>query len=251
MRLPDFLIIGAARCGTTWLYECLQAHRRLFLPAQKRPEPHFFLKEAEYARGIDYYSDRYFRGVPDALVAGEASTSYLYRPHVAARIARHLPDVKMIALLRNPIDRAFSNYMVSVHNNLETLPFPEAIRREPQRLARPRSPLAREICPQAYIDRGRYFAQLAVYLRHFRPDQLHVILFDDLVDRPAAVLGDFHRFLGVGADDLPADITEPRNAGDYRGAVVDADDRHYILNQLTDDLHSLARLLGRDLSHWK
>ena len=253
MRLPDFLIIGAARCGTTWLYECLQAHRRLFLPAQKRPEPHFFLKEAEYARGIDYYSDRYFRGVSHALVAGEASTSYLYRPHAAARIARHLPDVKMIALLRNPIDRAFSNYMVSVRNNLETLSFSRAIRREPQRLARPRSPLAREVCPQAYIDRGRYFAQLAVYLRHFRPDRLHLILFDDLVDRPAAVLGDVHRFLGVhdDAEGFSANITEPRNAGDYRGAVVDAHDRHYILDQLKDDLQSLARLLGRDLSHWK
>ena len=253
MRLPDFLIIGAARCGTTWLYECLQAHRRLFLPAQKRPEPHFFLKQAEYARGIDYYGDRYFSGVSDALVAGEASTSYLYRLHVAARIARHLPDVKMIALLRNPIDRAFSNYLVSVHNNLETLPFSQAIRREPQRLAEARSSLEREVCPQAYIDRGRYFAQLAVYLRHFRPNQLHLILFDDVVERPAAVLGDVHRFLGVNDDTggLPANITELRNAGDYRGAVVDPDDRPYILDQLKDDLHSLARLLGRDLSHWK
>lgn len=251
MRSPDFLIIGAARCGTTWLYECLNAHPAVYLPASKRPEPHFFMKQAEYAQGIRYYSDRYFAHVGSALVAGEASTSYMYQPYVAPRIARHLPEVKLIAILRNPVDRAFSNYIVSRRNALETLPFPRAIREETVRLAHPQSPFEREICPFAYIDRGRYYAQLASYLELFPRDRLHVLLFDDIVDQPADLLRSTYAFLGVDTDFLPKQLPQRSNAADYKGARAGADDRFYILDQLAEDLASLARWLGRDLSHWK
>ena len=251
MRLPDFLIIGAARCGTTWLYECLNAHPQVYLPASKRPEPHFFMKQAEYERGLSYYSDRYFADVGSALVAGEASTSYMYQPYVAPRIAHHLPEVKLIVILRNPADRAFSNYTVSSRNGLETLPFPRAIREEAARLAHPQSSFEREICPFAYIDRGRYYAQLALYLELFPRDRLHVLLFDDIVHQPADLLHGTYEFLGVDTDFLPGQLPQRSNAADYKGAVAGADDRSYILGQLADDLSSLARWLGRDLSHWK
>jgi hypothetical protein len=251
MRLPDFLIIGAARCGTTWLYECLKAHPEIYLPASKRPEPHFFMKQAEYARGLRYYSDRYFTDVGSALVAGEASTSYLYRPYVAPRIARHLPDVKLIVILRNPVDRAFSNYIVSRRNGLETLPFSRAIREEAARLAHPQSDFEREICPFAYIDRGRYHAQLACYLALFPRDRLHVLLFDDVVHEPAEVLRSTQAFLGVDPGFRPVQLPHRPNAADYEGDSPGAEDRSYILDRLADDPASLARWLGRDLSHWK
>jgi hypothetical protein len=250
MRLPDFLIIGAARCGTTWLYECLKAHPGIYLPADKRPEPHFFLKQSEYDRGLAYYSARYFDQADPSLVAGEASTSYLYHPSVAARVARHLPDVRLIAILRNPVDRAFSNYIVSRRNGLETLSFSDAIRTEPSRLADPGSEFEREICPFAYIDRGRYLAQLSRYMGLFSRQRLHVVLFDDLAASPEQVLRATHAFLGVDPDFLPDPLPSRLNRAEYDGAAVMSDDRSYIRDQIAEDTEALADLLGRDLSHW-
>ncbi|MDY7109710.1 MAG: sulfotransferase [Planctomycetota bacterium] len=250
MRLPDFLIVGAARCGTTWLYECLRRHPQVYLPPEKRPEPHFFLKNAEYERGLRYYSDRYFVGVGRDRIAGEASTSYLYHPSVAPRIAEHLPGVRLIAILRNPVDRAFSNYIVSSRNGFEPLGFSEAIRVEPERLAHPQSTFEREICPFAYIDRGRYSAQLARYLELFPGDRLHVALFDDLVAAPGETLRAAQAFLDVDPNVVPEELPPRLNAAAYDGAAIPPADRTYILDRLRDDLDALAAWLDRDLSHW-
>lgn len=79
------IVIGAARCGTTSLYEHLKAHPGLYVPPQKRQEPHFFLREAEYGRGLAYYSDTYFRDAPPSQAAGEISASYVYQPWAFCR----------------------------------------------------------------------------------------------------------------------------------------------------------------------
>ena len=107
--LPNFLIIGAARAGTTTIYNHLKDHPDVYLPAQKRPEPHFFLKESEYARGISYYEERFFSARRDERAVGEASTSYLFGQQVPKRIRAALPGVKLICVLRNPVERAFSS----------------------------------------------------------------------------------------------------------------------------------------------
>lgn len=251
MRRPDFLIIGAARCGTTSLYECLKAHPQIYLPPDKRPEPHFFLREAEYRKGIEYYCRKYFDGVGDDLIAGEASTSYIYQPWVAPRIRKHLPDVKLIAMLRNPIDRAFSNYHVTRANGLEDLPFGEAIRREAQRIANPESSFHAEIQPFAYIDRGRYHKQLSLYRELFPPEQIHVTIFEDFMADTAAEIRSVLGFLGVGAADVVEQNHRKWNAADYNDERIAPADREYIRRELMDDMEKLSEFVQRDLSLWQ
>ena len=172
MRLPDFLVIGAARSGTTSLYHYLKSHPQIYLPAKKHPEPHFFLKNNEYKKGIHYYSEKYFKNVNHDKKAGEISTSYLYQPYVAKRIKKHLPKVKLIAMLRNPIERSFSNYVFTYKNGLDSLSFEDAILQEKKRISNPETQFHSEIQPYAYMDRGRYYKQLMEYLKYFSPAEL-------------------------------------------------------------------------------
>lgn len=250
LRLPDFLIIGAARSGTTWLYECLLEHPQIFLPAEKRPEPHFFLKSDEYRRGLEYYSRRYFSNAADSIVAGEASTSYLYQPFVASRVRAALPDAKLIVLLRDPAERAFSNHAVTYRNGIDALPFSAAIRAEPERLRHPESQFHAEVAPFAYIDRGRYSSQLLVYLGQFRRDQLCLLWHDDVRSQPDSVLSEAFRFLGVDDAFRPSRLSTPKNSADYGNTRLSADDREFVIRQLRDEIEGLADLTGRNLDRW-
>ncbi len=108
-RLPEFVIGGAPRCGTTWLYRVLDRHPAIWLAKPVRPEPKFFLVDDEYDKGLDYYRSRWFSAVPDEKIAGEKSTNYLESTSAAERIAANLPEVRLVFLLREPSSRAFSN----------------------------------------------------------------------------------------------------------------------------------------------
>ncbi len=111
MRLPEFIIGGAPRSGTTWLYELLDRHPDVHMAKPVKPEPKFFLRDDEYGKGLEYYANRWFADVEDGKIAGEKSTDYLESPSAAARIARDLPHVKLIFVLREPVARAYSNYL--------------------------------------------------------------------------------------------------------------------------------------------
>ncbi len=250
LRLPDFLIIGAARTATTWLYECLREHPDVHVPRHKRPEPHFFLKSAEYRQGLAYYSNRYFDGVASSLVAGEASTSYLYQPYVAERIWQHIPEVKLIAIVRDPAERAFSNYVVTVRNGIEQLSFSEAIRTEPVRLACPCSTFQAEVAPFAYVDRGRYFTQLQPYLERFPRENILLLCHEDLRRDPETTLRSVFGFLGVDDAYVPNVRTAKPNSAAYNGDVLCSADREFIIQELQTEITNLSTLLGRNLEHW-
>lgn len=249
-RLPDFLVIGAARCGTTSLYEYLKSHPQIYLPPSKRPEPHFFLKENEFKKGIKYYSNKYFKDVDKNAVAGEISTSYIYQPYVAERIKKYLPRVKLIAILRNPIERAFSNYWVTYKNGIETLPFSQAIRQEKFRISNPESTFHAEVQPFAYIDRGRYYKQLKIYLKFFSRNQIHIAIFEDFINNTLVELKKIFTFLDVDTSYVPPNIGKKFNVGNYSNAI-DKKDREYIYNELKEDIDELSKLLKRDLRNWK
>lgn len=250
MRLPDFLIIGAARCGTTSLCENLKCHPQIYLPVSLRPEPHFFLKDHEYRKGLAYYSSKYFKDVPEDVLAGEKSVSYIYQPYVAERIKTHLPDVKLICMLRNPIDRAYSSYQFTRANGLEDLPFDQAIRSEAERIAEPPSHFHAEVQPFAYIDRGRYHQQLERYLAVFPAGQLHVAILEDLCRDPENQLRKILEFLGAHADFVPPNLGEIFNPGNYGQQAMAQAERDYIYQQLKDDIQALSAMLGKSLDHW-
>jgi hypothetical protein len=212
--LPDFLIIGAQKAATTALYAYLRWHPGITGPSFK--EVSFF--DRHYSRG-----ERWYRGhLPaqprlwaierrhgeEALV-GEASPSYLFHPLAPGRVAALMPDAKLIAVLRNPVDRAFSHYQHEVALGRESLSFEDALDLERERM---RGELERMTSDPAYFSypwwnftyaaRGRYAEQLDRWYEHFPREQLHVIISEELLDNPSGIYRQTLDFLGARPHEL-------------------------------------------------
>jgi hypothetical protein len=110
-RLPNFLIVGAMKSGTTSLARYLGAHPQAYVAPEK--EINFFERGYVWNRGVDWYASR-FEGAGDALAVGEASPSYMYWPTAIERMASVVPDARLIALLRDPVERAYSHYLLFI-----------------------------------------------------------------------------------------------------------------------------------------
>ena len=160
------------------------------------PEPKVFLVDELWERGIDFYSRKWFEPLPAGRVLGEKSTNYLESPEAAERACRALPRVKLIFLLRNPVDRAYSNYLWSRQNGLETETFKRALALEEQR-ERDLAPNLRYTRPNAYFARGLYAEHLSCFYDRFPREQILVLRYEDVATRPGSVAAAFHRFLGV------------------------------------------------------
>jgi len=247
--LPNFLIVGAARSGTSTLYHYLQSHRQIHLRPSKRPEPHFFFKESEYVKGLRYYEETWFPKESRCEAVGEASTSYLFGPAVPARIAEALPGARLIALLRNPIDRAFSSYWHSVRSGVETLDFVAAIDQEAERTEAIEGTALGELKPYSYVARGFYYAQFIKSRKHQLLSRNETKVIVNLREEPARLLRRVYRHLGV-AEELPSrmDIVENRSVPD--GAVLDPSLRRRLIQVYADDVVRLGKLLDRDLTAW-
>ena len=195
---PTFLIGGSLAGGTSFLSATLLQHERIFMPRDMRPEPSFFFKSWEYSRGLDYYCNRWFGDVPEsALAIGERSSQYLFGGStVAARIHTLLPDVKILFVLRNPIERAWANYRFTVLEGLEDRPFAEALAAEPERTTNATG-IWKEIQPHAYIGRGFYGEQLTAYLEFFDESNILVLKSEDLATNTESNLTSVYSFLGV------------------------------------------------------
>lgn len=205
-RLPDFLIIGAPKSGTTSLYYYLMQHPNIFMPANK--EPMFFTFEGE---NLDSY---HFEGPPDRpdvvtniedylklfekakqnQKIGEASTLYLYDSKTPERIKCHIPDGKMIAIFRNPVDRAFSQYQHYRTINREPLSsFDQAIIAEEYRMQE------NWYKSYFYLDAGFYSKQVQNYLKYFPIDNFKFFLYEDFKETTAMVK-DIFAFIGVDTE---------------------------------------------------
>jgi len=168
------------------------------MPRDMRPEPSFFFKSWEYSRGLDYYCSRWFSDVPEsALAIGERSSQYLFGGStVAARIHNLLPDVKILFVLRNPIERAWANYRFTVLEGLEDRPFAEALAAEPERMTNATG-IWKEIQPHAYIARGFYGEQLTGYLEFFDKSNILVLKSEDLATNTETNLTSVYTFIDV------------------------------------------------------
>ncbi|SRR5579875_1772150 len=200
MKMPNFLIIGAPRSGTTTLHEELKRHPQVFMSSIK--EPLFFAVEGEDEqfhgpqdnqgiRDLKTYCSL-FSGVRYEQAIGEASPLYLYSQKAPYRIKHHIPNVKLIAILRNPIDRAYSHFLhhkLLGYENLDD--FREAIEAEEERERMRWSPF------WFYRKMGVYSEQIARYLSLFRSDQIRVFLFEDLQQNPKSLFKDIAQFLGI------------------------------------------------------
>lgn len=247
-RLPDFIIGGAPRSGTTWLTATLELHPDIWFAKPLRPEPKFFLVDEVYALGLDSYAERWFAGAPPVRAVGEKSTNYLESAKAAARIAEDLPDVKLVFVLREPAARAESNYRWSVMNGMESEDFATALILEEEREAHvPRH--LRFARPHAYFSRGRYAQMLRPYLDRFPRDQILVRRFEDLVGDPGPTIAAVHRFLGVGERADLAGRLEGMNASTPE-PDIDAGTLARLRTAYRPFNEELAALLGPTLLPW-
>jgi hypothetical protein len=210
--LPNFFIAGAMRSGTTSLTRYLDAHPEVFIPRVK--EIHFFdLNHAD--KGIGWYEE-HFSTVAGERAIGDATPSYMYLEDAVVRMARALPTARIIAILRNPVDRAYSHYWLRRALGVEKVDFIDAIAEESQRVALGDP---RRSCP--YLDMGRYVRQLKHVCRHFPRDAVHVVIFEELRDEPAKIYVEVCRHLGVDDTFVPNNLGRVVNASvSYRSASL-------------------------------
>jgi len=180
IRLPDFLLIGEMKCGTTTLWDLLTQDERIFAPREK--ELHFFSSYSFFgASGLRWpgniagYASN-FVGVAENQKIGEATPNYLFDPLACRRIREVIPDVRLVVILRDPVDRAWSHYWHEVDRGVEDLSFEEALKAEPERLNRDYDSRQR----YSYVARGRYIENLQRFEQTFSREQLCVVFLDDL-----------------------------------------------------------------------
>ncbi|MGD1713242.1 sulfotransferase domain-containing protein [Dapis sp. BLCC M172] len=207
MTLPSFIIIGAQKCGTTSLYNYMIEHPQI-LPASMK-ELHFFnwRSKQEDTKTVDWYLSQ-FPTIPHGknLITGEATPDYLIDPHTPQRMFNLLPDVKLIVLLRNPIDRAVSHYHHNrgISKKREPLPFRKAIEKEPERLNIEKEKLISDENYRSlfhrnysYLERGIYIEQLENWMSIFPREQFLIIKSEDFYANPNITLKEVFEFLGL------------------------------------------------------
>lgn len=293
--LPNFLILGAAKAGTTSLHYYLAQHPDIFMSPLKEPKYFALKNEPLNFRGpsqfinqtsvntFEAYCDL-FAGVQNETAVGETSPLYLFSEKAADEIKSTLPDAKLIAILRNPIDRAFSSYTHLLREGFETLAFEQSLEAEADRIRNRWAPL------WYYTQKGFYGQQLQRYYDRFPATQLKVFLFDDFCADPMAITQEIFEYIGVDPSFQP-DLTKrnvsgvPKNAALQRLLTRDnqlksmlkpliprsfrqkisgqikrrnlsakptlkSETRSQLTDLYREDILTLQELIGRDLSAW-
>jgi hypothetical protein len=300
VNLPNFLVIGAAKAGTTSLHHYLRQHPEIFMCPKK--DTFFFDfdgRDPDFAGpgDNDWYRGQavvhleeyqiLFADAGERKAVGEACAGYLYDPEAPARIHRYVPDAKLIAVLRDPIERAYSSFLQQVRDGYETeTDFAAALALEEKRIREHWRPIWH------YRERGFYYRQLKRFLRYFERSRIRVYLYEDLQESPVAMLGNIFEFLEVDADFEPdtsvrhnragiprsrrlhelvmkpnalkmvvKPLLPPRVRGLLKAAVTDTavslrrppvppEVRERLVQEYRPDVLELQEFLGRDLSHW-
>jgi hypothetical protein len=267
-RLPDFVIIGAAKAATTWIVHQLQQHPGIFLPG---PEPHYF--STAFERGDAWYAHWFAEARPSQVV-GEKSADYLAHPQAAQRMARLLPDVKLVVQLRNPVERAYSDYCMLFRRGSVGAP--------------PEKYLQKGATRSRFLDDGLYHRHLSRFLDCFPRDRIALLLHEDIRREPEAVIARISGHLGVvpyvAAAEVGARVNDSeaallplglrrmlaplkpiaaplRRQPWFRAAhaalarkpqypPLTADLRRRLRDFYAADIEQLGTLVGRDVSNW-
>ena len=281
----DFVGIGAARCGTTWITRCLSAHPQICMSSVK--EIRYFnarhhlrnIPNENHAKPFSWYVSHFEHCLPEQ-VKGEFSPPYIFDEVAPLLIKKHFPDVKLLVSLRNPIDRAYSGHLMRIFHKVDNRPFEQAVAEGSES-----------------IKNGFYAQQLSRYFNLFRRDQILVVFFDQITADPANWLKRVFEFLGVDADisipeatmrtkvnatkelrqnPKPKRLLEqiarhprlspiraayrmivPRKRAPQTPEVIwkyppmKPDTREYLFKLYNDDIRRLERMLSCDLSHWR
>jgi hypothetical protein len=198
----DFLVIGAQKCATSWLYYCLRDHPELHLSAKKR-EREYLGGDLYEKRGADWYF-ALLEGAQDEQKLGAVSVNYMIDPRSPKVVHYYAPGVKLIASLRHPIERAISAYYYTVRMGLiPNLSLEEGLSIAVDIYNSQGEAGPAKVYYQELIKRGEYSALLENYLRYFSPKQLLLVTYDDIEERPLSVLQKIYEFIGVSASYVP------------------------------------------------
>lgn len=204
MTLPNFIIAGVKKAGTTSFYNYLDQHPQIFMSPIK--EPKFFAYDPADPACINADHNRFpirtmaeyealYDDAGDAVAVGEASPLYIDSTYALEQIAQQLPDVRLIFSLRQPIERAYSLYLMGIRDGVEERTFYEAVKND-----------------MARWEGFKYYTALKPWFDRFGADRIHVILFEDLTKNPVGVTQDLYRFLGVDPTFVP-DTSQKHNVG--------------------------------------
>lgn len=245
---PAFIIGGAPRSGTTFLCHALDRHPDIFIAKPFIPEPKVFMTEAAPAEYLARYR-RFFSATGSARFLGEKTSYYLESEAACERIRAHVPEVKLVFIVREPVARAYSNYLWSRMNGLETLAFAEAVALEGRRP----SPLPEEKSyarPFDYLTRGDYARFAERYYAAFGRERVAFFLYEDIEEQPDALLLRLQQFIGV--EPLPDDrlrslrVNSARESGPALSPILERELRTRMAPLVT----RFAAVTGLDVSRW-
>lgn len=300
MVLPNFLIIGAPKAGTSSLYYYLKQHPQIYMCREK--EPHFFsLENSEinfkgpgdrkrYRNAVTKFEDyvKLFDSVTDETAIGEASTTYLSSPQAPERIKNYLPQVKLIAILRNPVDAAYASFLHLIRDGDENIAdFAVALQQEETRIANNWDGIWH------YQQRGFYYSQIKPYFELFNREQIKIYKYEELKDCPERLLRNILQFLNVEDQYLPdtsikynvsgmpknlalnklmskpnyiktaintvlpwklrkaiANRIKTWNYNQYQKPELSIEIRHQLIKSYQDDIIKLQDIIEIDLSNW-
>lgn len=221
---PDFVIVGAAKAGTTLMFHLLRQHPQVLVGDKK--EIHYF--DNRYDRGESWYKENFptkselkeASAIGETVITGEASPYYMFHPHAIRRMAADIPGARVIVMVRDPVSRARSHHQHNVRKGEETLSFEEAIRLEDERVA---GELERMIEDESYysvpyrrysyVSRGHYAKQLSHIYEYYPREQVTVLQSEPFFDDSRSVFAELCSFLGIG-EYVPSDM-KARNEGEY------------------------------------
>lgn len=267
---PSFIVIGAEKSGTTSLYRYLHQHPDIYMPEVKQlnhfihhPKKRSLFQgpDVTYKGAIQSRDDYFhsFASIPEGLIAGELTHIYLYAEESPELIHEALGNVKIIAIIRNPVDRAFAQYVFHKKLNIEPLSsFEEVIEIEPARIRAGWDPVYH------YINRGFYGAQLERYYQQFPAASIRVYKFESFFSDLAASLSNIYEFIGVDSSFLPdlnkkhlpggdprsPDILAEENVGVPDAKPVAQETKKQLQEAYRADIHKVMKLTGLDLSDW-
>jgi len=256
--LPDFLIIGAARSGTTSLYEYLSQHPSIISGVGK--EVYFFDKK--FSKGVNWYKSFFpTKSSKSKLenkqkrkcLTGEATPRYLHYPHAPKRVFELIPNVKLIVLLRNPIDRSYSHYQMEANTGNEELSFEESIEQEEKRITDDMKKMENDenfysvyFYRKSYLTRGIYESQLKRWFKYFPREQFLILKSEDLYSNPSEIYDQVLDFLNLSKHDL--DSFEAHRMRKY--SPISKETREKLTDYFRPYNERLYQLLDRNFD-WK
>lgn len=239
----NFLIVGAQKSGTTALNAYLRDHSELQMANKK--EVHFFDQDNFFSDTVDYEKyHQHFSNIGNK-ITGECTPIYMYWDPSIRRIYEYNPEIKIISILRNPIERAYSHWNMMRDHEVEDMCFSTAIRQENDRC---REALPFQHRDYSYIDRGFYSEQIRRIWRYFPKEQTLFIKHDELKLQPEAVLNEVYRFLGVS--EIRFIQEKNLHSSPYINSI-NAKDYLYLDKIFSNEIPQIEKMLGWDCSNWR